>query len=119
VRRDLERAARAIEQASGVRPSLFRAPIGHISPTMARIVRELDLFVIGWSVRAVDGWSGAKPAVIEHRVASQLRDGAIVLLHDAAERGDFIPATVTALPGILAAGERLQLDFVRLDEWLA
>jgi peptidoglycan-N-acetylglucosamine deacetylase len=118
VRRDLERALDAIEAACGERPKLFRAPIGHVSPAMARVVRDLDLMVIGWSVRAVDGWSGAKPEVVEKRVARGLGDGAIVLLHDAAERGDFIPASVAALPGILDAGARLQLPFVRIDEWL-
>ncbi len=118
VRRDLERALGAIERAAGKRPRLFRAPIGHISPTMARVVRELDLLVVGWSVRAIDGWSGAQAERIEERVSRGLCDGAIVLLHDAAERGDFVPASVDALPGILAAGDRLQLAFVRVDDWL-
>jgi peptidoglycan/xylan/chitin deacetylase (PgdA/CDA1 family) len=114
----LTRALDAIERACRQRPRLFRAPIGHVSPSVARIARELDLVLVGWSVRAIDGWSRAKPSVVEARVAGRLRDGAIVLLHDAAERGDFVPASVGALPGILAAGSRLQLPFVRLEDWL-
>jgi peptidoglycan/xylan/chitin deacetylase (PgdA/CDA1 family) len=85
---------------------------------MARVARELDLQVIGWSVRGVDGWSGAKPAAVAGKVVPRLRDGAIVLLHDAAERGDFVPASVEALPKILEAAARRQLAFVRVDSWL-
>jgi peptidoglycan/xylan/chitin deacetylase (PgdA/CDA1 family) len=118
IRADLERCLELVHELVGERPRLFRAPIGHISPAMARVARELDLQVIGWSVRGVDGWSGAKPDVVAGRVVSRIRDGAIVLLHDAAERGDFVPASVEALPAILEAADRRQLSFVRVDSWL-
>ena len=118
VKRDLERALEVVEEATGLRPRLFRAPIGHISPAMARAARELELLVVGWSVRGVDGWSGAKPEVVADRVIEKLDDGAIVLLHDAAERGDFIPASLGALPRVLEAADRRQLSFVRVDRWL-
>ena len=118
VRADLERCLELVRELVGERPCLFRAPIGHISPAMARVVRELDLHAIGWSVRGVDGWSGAKATVVAGRIVPRLRDGAIVLLHDAAERGDFVPASVEALPAILQAAERRQLSFVRVDSWL-
>jgi peptidoglycan/xylan/chitin deacetylase (PgdA/CDA1 family) len=119
VRRDLERAVGLVERLTGERPKLFRAPIGHISPVMARVARELDLHAVGWSVRAIDGWSGAKPDAVVARVVPKLRDGAIVLLHDASERGDYEPASVRALPEILAAAERLRLPLVRVDTWLS
>lgn len=118
VREDLERAIEVVHQITGVRPTLFRAPIGHISPTMAKVVRELDLSVVGWSVRGVDGWSGAKPDAVADKITRKLEDGAIVMLHDASERGDFIPASLEALPRILAAADKRQLAFVRVDHWL-
>ena len=118
VRRDLERAMKVIDDATGIRPRLFRAPIGHISPAMARAARELELLVVGWSVRGIDGWSGAKPDVVADRVIHKLDDGAIVLLHDAAERGDFIPASLGALPSVIEAADKRQLSFVRVDRWL-
>jgi peptidoglycan/xylan/chitin deacetylase (PgdA/CDA1 family) len=118
VRADLERAMNLLQQITGERPLLFRAPIGHVSPSMARVVRVLDLTVIGWSVRAVDGWAGAKAEDVAERVVGKMRDGSIVLLHDAAERGDFIPASVAALPRILAAAKEKSLPLVRVDRWL-
>ena len=118
VRADLERSIVLLHELTGARPLLFRAPIGHISPAMARVARELDLTAIGWSVRGVDGWSGARAAVVAAKVVPRLRDGAIVLLHDAAERGDFMPASVGALPEIVKAAQNKQLSFVRVDSWL-
>jgi len=118
VRNDLERAVDAIHRCMGKRPMLFRAPIGHISPSVARVVRGLELIVVGWSVGGMDGWPGAKPDVVAQRVIPKLRDGAIVLLHDASERDEFVPASVEALPQILEAAEKLNLSFVRVDSWL-
>jgi peptidoglycan/xylan/chitin deacetylase (PgdA/CDA1 family) len=118
VRADLERAIAALEKATGVRPTLFRPPIGHTNPTIARIAEQLDLTTIGWSVRARDGLAGTKPAEVVGRVRRGLEDGAIVLLHDAAERGDRAPAAVEALPGVLDAIAGQNLAVVPLDEWL-
>lgn len=118
VRRDIERALAVVEEATGTRPLLFRAPIGHISPAMAGVTRDLGLVTVGWTARGVDGWSGAKPEVVARNVNRHLGDGAILLLHDAAERGDFVPASVDALPSILEAADRLNLPLVRVDSWL-
>ncbi|MCC6521841.1 MAG: polysaccharide deacetylase family protein, partial [Polyangiaceae bacterium] len=119
VRRDLERAVASLERITGVRPVLFRPPIGHVSPAIAAIARELDLRAVGWSVRGVDGWRGARSERVAARVARRLRNGAIVLLHDGAERGTHEPAGVRALPAILETARRNGLGFVRVDAWLS
>lgn len=118
VRRDLERCVTLLEGLTERRPTLFRPPIGHVSPSIAKVARELELDLVGWSIRGVDGWAGAEPAEVADRVKRRLRDGAIVLLHDAAERDDFVPASLEALPAILEEADRLQLPLVRLDGWL-
>jgi hypothetical protein len=73
---------------------------------------------VGWSVRARDGVRTDPSRVVE-RVVPRLRDGAIVLLHDAAEREDHDPAAGVALPEILAAMRERGLEPVRLDAWIA
>ncbi len=118
IRADLERAIEVMRRITGIRPHLFRAPIGHISLTMGKVIRQLELETVGWSVRGVDGWSGAKPEVVANKVTRGLRDGAIVMLHDASERGDFVPASIAALPRIFEVAETQQLPFVRVDRWL-
>jgi peptidoglycan/xylan/chitin deacetylase (PgdA/CDA1 family) len=117
VRADLERGRKAIEAITGEPPILFRPPIGHMSPRIAKAVDELGLVVVGWSIRALDGVARARPAEVAERVASRLEPGAIVLLHDAAERDDRTPASIEALPAILGAMKRGGLKGVRVDAW--
>ncbi|WP_438033892.1 polysaccharide deacetylase family protein [Sorangium sp. So ce204] len=118
VERDLRQNLDVIERITGARPTLFRPPVGHTSPRIARVVDALDLDVIGWSARGFDGLAGADPARVAARIIPGLRDGAIVLLHDAAERDDHAPAGPLALPRILSAMERRNLVGVRVDAWL-
>jgi peptidoglycan/xylan/chitin deacetylase (PgdA/CDA1 family) len=61
VRRDLERSVDALERITGVRPVLFRPPLGHTNPAIARVADELGLVLVGWSVSARDGTSGVRP----------------------------------------------------------
>jgi peptidoglycan-N-acetylglucosamine deacetylase len=118
VREDLKRARDLLEEITGTRPTLFRPPIGHSNPRMARVVQELDLVVVGWTIRSLDGIGGARAEAVERRVIPRLADGEIVLLHDAAEREDFVPASIAALPRILDAMESRNLRGVRVDEWI-
>jgi peptidoglycan/xylan/chitin deacetylase (PgdA/CDA1 family) len=118
VRLDIARAIEAIEAAAGQTPSLFRPPIGHTSPRIARALTAFELTVVGWSVRGLDGLARAKPERVAARVVPRLEDGAIVLLHDAAEREDHEPAGLAALPRILEAMRSRNLVGVRVDEWV-
>lgn len=117
VRDDLVKAIDVLTEITGERPILFRPPIGHTNPTIARVVKELGLEVVGWNVRALDGVSAADPKNVAARVKRGLRDGAIVLMHDAAEREDREPASVAALPAILSAMAAKNLEGVRVDAW--
>jgi peptidoglycan/xylan/chitin deacetylase (PgdA/CDA1 family) len=118
IRADLARAIASIETITKKRPRLFRPPIGHTTPTIARIVDDLDLTVIGWTVAAGDGVALRKPADVARRIAKGLEDGAIVMLHDAAERGDRKPAAPRALPAIFDAIEAKNQAVVQLSEWV-
>jgi peptidoglycan/xylan/chitin deacetylase (PgdA/CDA1 family) len=118
VAEDLRLAIDAVERATGERPLLYRPPVGLTSPRIARGIERFEVLVVGWSLRALDGWAGAKPDRVAARVVRSIRDGDVVLLHDAAERDDHAPAGVAALPRILAALRDKGLSGVRLDAWL-
>ena len=118
VKADLERAIRVLEDITGQTPTLFRPPIGHTNPTIARIADQLDLTVVGWSVRAADGLARTTPEAIVTRISRGLHDGAIVLLHDAAESGPRKPAALEALTGIFAKLSAQNLRVVPLSTWL-
>jgi peptidoglycan/xylan/chitin deacetylase (PgdA/CDA1 family) len=118
VRKDLVRGMEVLEKLTGSRPTLFRPPIGHTNPVIARVVDELDLTVVGWSAAGRDGLASALVEDVVSRVRRDLRDGAIVLLHDAPEKGNREPAAVKALPMILDALASERLDVVPLAPWV-
>ena len=118
IKKDLVRGIAVLEEITGAKPALFRPPIGHTTPAIARVADELDLCVVGWSVSGIDGFAGAIPDLVEARVRAGLRHGAIVALHDAPERGEHEPAGVKALPHILKAIDALGLPVVPLEPWV-
>jgi len=118
VRNDLKKSIETLERLTGERPVVFRPPVGLSSSRIAKVVKELKLHVVGWSVRALDGVARSAPENIERRVVKGLGPGEIVLMHDAAERDDHDPPGVTALPHILAAMKERKLSGVRVDEWI-
>jgi peptidoglycan-N-acetylglucosamine deacetylase len=118
VEEDMARSIAVIEKITGQKPALFRPPIGHTNPRIARAVDKLGLSVVGWSVRALDGLASAQPEHVARRVVRGLKDGAIVLLHDAAERGDHTPASLAALPRILSSMRDQKLPGVTVEAFV-
>ncbi|HWA77153.1 MAG TPA: polysaccharide deacetylase family protein [Polyangiaceae bacterium] len=119
VRDELRRAQDAVESATGLRPQLFRPPVGHTTPATLRGARAAGVTVIGWSARGYDGLRGRRSEAVVAQICRSLDDGAIVLLHDSAERDDFEPAGLRALPVLLAELDARGLTSVALEPWLA
>ena len=112
----IERTQRAIAQACGVTPTLFRPPIGFASHRTFGGAERARVQIIAWSVRSLDGLRSAQAARVARRVITHLHGGAIVLLHDAAEHDDFTPASIAALPEILSALRERQLSPVSIEQ---
>ena len=118
VRDELLRAARAVEDATGVRPRFFRPPLGHTSLTTTRGARRAGMTIVGWSTRGFDGVRGRTPEAVVTHVARSVSDGDIVMLHDASEHDDFEPASVRALPELLRLLDEREWRSVGLDTLL-
>lgn len=114
--RQIERTRTAIEQACGVRSTLFRPPIGFASHLTFLGAERAGVGLVAWSVRSLDGIRGAVAEKVAARVIAHLKDGAIVLMHDSAERDDFTPASIAALPAVLAALREHKLTAVSVEE---
>lgn len=115
---DLERAQAVLERASGVRPRWFRPPVGLLSPRVVAGARLAGVELVGWSATARDG---ARSATVDQCAARLLRaiaPGAILVLHDAVERGGRAPLAAEVLSQVLDAMERAGLRSVTLDELL-
>ena len=115
-RQQIERTRQAISDACGVAPELFRPPVGFASYRTFRGAEQARVRIIAWSVRSLDGLRSADPTRVARRVIDHLEDGAVVLLHDAAEHDDFTPASIAALPEILRALDERGLACVSVDQ---
>jgi peptidoglycan/xylan/chitin deacetylase (PgdA/CDA1 family) len=100
---DLRRAVDVIGAAAGPPAALYRPPYGIFSPAGLALVRRLGLAPTLWSRWAHDWRASATPASVAHEAAHGIRDGDVLLLHDAdhySQPGCW-RATVAALPRIL------------------
>jgi peptidoglycan/xylan/chitin deacetylase (PgdA/CDA1 family) len=113
---ELETAHLAIERATGVTPTRFRAPHGYRNPFLRRVAAGHRYQIFGWTLGV---WDTARPgaAVIRRRVADGVTPGAVLLLHD----GDgYDPdgdrsQTAEALPAIIDDCRRMGYEFRSLD----
>ena len=97
---DFESCQKLIKQYQP-QSKLFRPPYGVTNPNISRAIKTLQLQSIGWNVRSYDT-SIKDVKKIKQRVISQLKPGAIILLHD---RLDFMPELLEILiPAIIAKG---------------
>ncbi len=118
VANDIRRTQDVIEAAGVPRPTLFRAPVGFVSHFTVHGARKAGVVLVGCSARALDGFRSASPEKVAVHLARALKPGALLAMHDAAERDDYEPASLAALPRVLAALHERQLRAVTLSDWL-
>ena len=113
----LSECTRAIEDATGQSPKLFRPPFGGRRPSTLRIARELGLAPVMWNVTGFD-WDAHSSAAIERKVTRQTRGGSIILLHDGSHRGLGWDRshTVAATDALLARYKSEGFQFVTIPE---
>ena len=70
----------AIEAATGLRPSIFRAPYGEYDDRVVALVEGLGMRAVQWSIDSGD-WRGLEAQAIASQVQNRAFSGAIVLLH--------------------------------------
>jgi peptidoglycan/xylan/chitin deacetylase (PgdA/CDA1 family) len=120
IRQELEQAHRAITDATGRAPRVFRAPHGYRNPFVGAAARRYGYRVFGWTFGV---WDSDLPGAdeIRQRVRVKLRPGAIILVHD----GDgYDPAgdrrqTAAALPGIIRDARDAGYAFRPLSDLLS
>lgn len=101
---DIDRAQAAIEDATGVTPTLYRPPYGVLNAAALRHARAHRWRTVLWSRWGRDWEARATVESIARRVTAGAGDGDVLLLHDA---DDYSAAgswrrTLAALPRVLA-----------------
>jgi peptidoglycan/xylan/chitin deacetylase (PgdA/CDA1 family) len=115
---DLARAQEVMARA-GARVRYFRPPIGLLSPRVAEAAKRTHLTIVGWSATARDGRASTTADQAAARLVAAARPGAILVLHDAVERGGArVPVAAAALGTLLEALAARKLRSVTLDELL-
>jgi peptidoglycan/xylan/chitin deacetylase (PgdA/CDA1 family) len=109
IKSQLSRTDAAIKQATGTKPTTFRAPYGaHNAAVRSAAGRPL----VHWSVDTLD-WKYRDSARLIKYVNAQTRPGDIVLMHDIHR------TTVDAVPGIIRALKDRGFHFVTVDQLFA
>lgn len=102
--REVEMAEKAITQAAGVRPYLFRPPRGLHNKALMEIIIQRKYTMVLWSLSSRD-WQEPSHKEIVWRVLRGARNGDIVLFHDSGSiispEGGCRQSTVLALPEII------------------
>jgi peptidoglycan/xylan/chitin deacetylase (PgdA/CDA1 family) len=118
-RTELVKCRSALQDAIGEHSNLFRPPFGGRRPATLRVARSLGLETVMWNVTGYD-WNAPPAAVIEKKVARQMRGGDVILLHDGghlamgADRGQ----TVIATENLIRRYEDQGCEFVTVEEML-
>jgi peptidoglycan-N-acetylglucosamine deacetylase len=117
VRQEISRAETVISSATGVRPTLFRAPFGKLNRTVVKEAGAAACAVIQWSLSPRD-WAMPADRRLVRRVVSRARNGTIVLLHDAGSHAavENRANTVAALPSIIEVLRADGFEFVTVPE---
>jgi peptidoglycan-N-acetylglucosamine deacetylase len=108
-------AAQAIAAAVGSPPTVFRPPYGAMKANTNRLVRDLHMLPVVWSVDPHDYAPKVTARRIARAVLSHVKAGSIVLMHDG---GGDRTATVAALRQILAGLAAKHLRAVTITQLL-
>jgi polysaccharide deacetylase family sporulation protein PdaB len=107
--KELESCNNKIESITGVRPDLLRVPYGDYSNAVIEAAQSVNMYTIQWDVDSLD-WKDLSAKDIHAKVVGKVREGSIVLFHNAALH------TPEALPSIIEDLQSKGYQFVTVGE---
>jgi len=116
----LEECQRAVEEATGEAPRLFRPPFGGRRPQTLRIARSFALQPVMWNVTSWD-WKKPPAAKIVEKCTEQMHGGDVILMHDGDHEnfGADRWQTVVATHLLIEAWREKGYEFVTVPEMMA
>ncbi|MFE2725384.1 polysaccharide deacetylase family protein [Kitasatospora sp. NPDC059327] len=104
VRDELERTSELLNKLTGKPPTWFRAPGGDWSNASLKVIADLGMRNMAWSVDPRD-WARPGTSVITDRILKDVRPGSIVLNHDGGgDRSQTVAALKAYLPVLVDSG---------------
>ena len=107
--KELSSSISAIEEITGKKVELFRAPYGDYNDRLIKTARELNLYTIQWDVDSLD-WKDLSAKQICDRVIKRVKSGSIVLFHNQGLN------TAQALPTIISELKGKGYEFVKISD---
>jgi peptidoglycan-N-acetylglucosamine deacetylase len=116
----LEECQRAVQDATGESPRLFRPPFGARQPHTLPITRSLGLAPVMWNVTSWD-WKVPPAAKIVETCNRRISGGAVVLMHDGSHLGFGADRwqTVVATHLLIEAWRAKGYEFVTIPEMMS
>lgn len=111
MRLELETSMKLIENVTGKKPDLFRAPYGDYSDTVLTVAEELGLYTIQWDVDSLD-WKDLSANDIAVRILKRVKNGSIILMHNDGKH------TVEALPIVIEGLRNKGYTFKTIGEMI-
>ncbi|MFF3215910.1 polysaccharide deacetylase family protein [Streptomyces sp. NPDC002886] len=112
IRAEIEPVQQQVKEATGKAPTLMRPPGGATNDEVSKVMKDLGLAQILWSVTAKD-YQTTDTQLIEKRVLDQTKRDGIILLHER------YAGTIPAVPGIIAALHHRGYTFVTVSQLMA
>lgn len=94
---EISKANDSINNLVGIVPHWMRPPYGNFDNNTAKVLSDLNMEKVLWNVDTRD-WSGLSSDEIYSSATANLRDGAIILMHDGVNNSS---ETAKALPKII------------------
>ena len=107
---EIENCNKKIENITGVRPTLFRAPYGDYDNRVIETVESQNMYAIQWDVDSLDWKDNATADSICKRVTSKVQNGSIRRFHNDADH------TPEALPTVLKCLKDEGYEFVFISD---
>ncbi|WP_186438364.1 polysaccharide deacetylase family protein [Cohnella terricola] len=114
----IDKAQKEIIKATGVTPSLMRAPYGAISGSVLKTVHLSGMQHVAWTVDTKD-WAGSSVAAMHKNVMTNTKEGGVILMHSFGGRKNSLDHTVKLLPSIIKDLKAKGYELVTVDEMVA
>ena len=111
VQKEISSTNNILQGITGVKPTTLRPPYGATNAAVQRVVSNLGMSSILWSVDTRD-WADRNSNIVCNRAISNARPGAIILMHDIHQ------TSVDAVPCILQNLSSQGYKFVTVDKLL-
>lgn len=114
LKRELERAAAAIEKSAGVRTTVLRMPNGYDKPWVRQVAGKLGYALVNWTYGS--DWTRLSEEKMTAEYLKAVKPGAIILMHDGG--GKVKEKNLRITEAILQEAKKKGLKPVRIDDLL-